>query len=133
MNEYVNPKGVRAPGGVYSHTVKVPANAEWLVLAGQIGVNPKGEVQVGIRKQAEQVFRNIVACLRDHKMRKTDLVKLTVYLTDPRYIEDYRAARKKIIGDDARPASTLLIVDGLASPNFKIEIEATAAKGPAKA
>lgn len=128
MNEYVNPKGVRAPAGVYSHTVKVPANAEWLVLAGQIGVNPKGEVQVGIRKQAEQVFRNIVACLREHKMRKTDLVKLTVYLTDPRYIEDYRAARKKIIGDDVRPASTLLIIDGLASPDFKIEIEATAAK-----
>ncbi len=128
MNEYVNPKGVRAPGGAYSHTVKVPANAEWLVLAGQIGVNAKGEVQVGIRKQAEQVFRNIVACLREHKMRKTDLVKLTVYLTDPRYIEAYRAARKKIIGDDALPASTLLIVDGLASPDFLIEIEATAAK-----
>jgi enamine deaminase RidA (YjgF/YER057c/UK114 family) len=35
---------------------------------------------------------------------------------------------KKIIGDDVLPASTLLIVDGLASPEFLIEIEATAAK-----
>ena len=128
MNEFVNPKTVRAPGGAYSHTVKVPANAEWVVISGQIGVNAKGEIQVGIRKQAEQVFRNIVACLREHKMRKSDLVKFTVFLTDPRYVEAYRAARKKIIGDDVLPASTLLIVDGLASPEFLIEIEATAAK-----
>jgi enamine deaminase RidA (YjgF/YER057c/UK114 family) len=41
------------------------------------------------------VFRNIVACLREHKMRKSDLVKFTVFLTDPRYVEAYRAARKK--------------------------------------
>ena len=126
MNEFVNPKTVRAPGGAYSHTVKVPANAEWVVIDGQVGVN--GEIQGGIRKQAEQVFRNIVGCLREHKMRKSDLVKFTVFLTDPRYVEAYRAARKKIIGDDVLPASTLLIVDGLASPEFLIEIEATAAK-----
>jgi 2-iminobutanoate/2-iminopropanoate deaminase len=128
MNEFVNPDTVRAPGGAYSHTVKIPANAEWLMIAGQIGVNVKGEIQQGIRKQAEQVFRNINACLRAQKMTKKDLVKLTVFLTDPRYIEAYRAARKKVIGDDVLPASTLLVVDGLASPDLLIEIEATAAK-----
>ncbi|MBL4720623.1 MAG: RidA family protein [Alphaproteobacteria bacterium] len=128
MNEFLNPDTVRAPGGAYSHTVKIPANAEWLMIAGQVGVNQKGEIQQGIRKQAEQVFRNIAACLRAHKMTKKDLVKLTVFLTDPRYVEAYRAARKKVIGDDVLPASTLLIVDGLASPDLLIEIEATAAK-----
>jgi 2-iminobutanoate/2-iminopropanoate deaminase len=128
MNEFVNPDTVRAPGGAYSHTVKIPANAEWLMIAGQVGVNVKGEIQSGIHKQAEQVFRNINACLRAHKMNKKDLVKLTVFLTDSRYIDDYRAARKKVIGEDFLPASTLLIVDGLASPDLLIEIEATAAK-----
>ncbi|MFT6580640.1 MAG: enamine deaminase RidA (YjgF/YER057c/UK114 family) [Alphaproteobacteria bacterium] len=128
MNEFVNPDTVRAPGGAYSHTVKIPANAEWLMIAGQAGVNVKGEIQSGIHKQAEQVFRNINACLRAHKMNKKDLVKLTVFLTDSRYIDDYRAARKKVIGEDFLPASTLLIVDGLASPDLLIEIEATAAK-----
>jgi len=62
-------------------------------------------------------------------MAKKDLVKFTVFVTDLRHIDDYRAARKKVIGDAALPASTLLIVDGLASPDIEIEIEAMAAKG----
>ena len=71
---------------------------------------------------------NILAILRGNGMRKGHLVKITVYLTDPRHIEAYRAARKKIIGDATRPPSTLLVIDGLASPDLLIEIEAWAAK-----
>jgi enamine deaminase RidA (YjgF/YER057c/UK114 family) len=128
MNEHVNPKKVHKPLGAYSHSVKVPRDAEWLVMAGQVGVDAKGKLQDGIRKQAEQAFRNILACLRENGMRKSDLVKFTVFLTDPRHIEGYRAARKKVIGDATLPASTLLIIDGLASPDMLIEVEATAAK-----
>ena len=128
MNQFVNPKSSHKPLGAYSHSVRVPRDAEWLVMAGQVGVNGKGQLQDGIRKQAEQAFRNILACLRENKMRKGDLVKFTVFLTDPRHVEAYRAARKKVIGDDTLPASTLLIIDGLASPDMLIEIEATAAK-----
>ena len=29
MNEYLSPKTLHQPGGVYSHTVHVPANSEW--------------------------------------------------------------------------------------------------------
>jgi len=128
MNQANNPKTVRKPAGAYSQTVKVPANAEWLVISGQIGIDLKGRIQDGIKKQAEQTFRNVVACLKENGMRKKDLVKFTVFLTDGRYIADYRAARKKIIGDAVLPASTLLIVEGLAAPELLIEIEATAAR-----
>ena len=55
-------------------------------------------------------------------------VKFTVYITDSRFIGDYRAARKKIIGDNTLPTSTLVIIDGLASPDMLVEIEAWAAK-----
>ena len=61
-------------------------------------------------------------------MAKKDLVKFTVFLTDPRQIDAYRQARKKVIGDATLPASTLLVIDGLASPDMLIEIEAQAAK-----
>lgn len=128
MNTAMNPKTVHKPGGSYSHTVKVPANAEWLVLSGQVGVDTKGKIAVGIRKQSEQVFRNIVSCLRANGMSKKDLVKFTVYITDSRFVDGYRAARKKIIGDDTLPTSTLVVVDGLASPDMLVEIEAWAAK-----
>lgn len=128
MLEFSNAKGVRRPIGAYSHTVKVPANAEWLYVSGQVGVDAKGKVQPGVRKQTEQAFRNILACLRANKMSKKDIVKFTVFLTDARFVADYRAARKKVIGDATLPASTLLIVEGLASPDLLVEVEAVAAK-----
>ena len=128
MNEFNNPGRVHPPLGAYSHTVKVPPNATWLVLSGQVGVDAKGKLRAGMRGQAVQVFRNILLCLRANGMGKEDLVKLVVYVTDPRLIEDYRAARADMLGDDVRPASTLLVVDGLAQPDMLIEVEAWAAQ-----
>lgn len=129
MNTRVNPKSVHKPLGVYSHAVNVPAGARWIAVAGQVGMNARGVLAKGIRRQAEQAFRNVVACLRANGMRKQDLVKLTVFLTDSRLIAEYRAARARVLGDAVRPASTLLIVAGLASPDMLIEVEAWAARG----
>jgi len=128
MNTMRNPKAVHAPVGAYSHTVHVPPGARWVAVAGQVGINARGVLAKGIRRQAEQAFRNVLACLRENAMRKQDLVKLTVFLTDARHIAEYRAARAKLLGDTVRPASTLLIVAGLASPDMLIEVEAWAAK-----
>ena len=128
MNTFTNPRQVHPPLGAYSHAVKVPPNATWLVLAGQVGVTPKGNIQKGMQRQAEQAFRNILAGLRANGMGKEDLVKLVVYVTESRLIEEYRAARAKLIGDDALPVSTLIVVDGLAHPDMLVEVEAWAAK-----
>ena len=128
MNEFVNPKKSHNPVGAYSHSVRIPRDSDILMIAGQVGVDAKGKLQDGIRRQAEQAFRNIIAALRENKMAKGDLVKLTIFLTDPRHIDAYRTARKKVIGDDTLPASTLVIVDGLASPDMLIEVEGMAAK-----
>ena len=128
MNEHLNPANLYEPLGAYTQTIRVPRDAEWLVIAGQVGMNRQGRLAVGIEKQAEQAFRSVIACLRANKMGKRDLVKFTVYLTDSRYVPAYRAARKKVIGDDVLPTSTLVIVEGLASPDMQIEVEAWAAK-----
>ena len=128
MNISSNPATLHKPLGKYSHATLVPANSQWLVLSGQVGINKTGTLGNGIRKQTEQTLRNIVSCLRDQGMRKSDLVKTTVYLTDSRFIEDYRLARSKVIGDETNFTSTLVIVEGLASPDILVEIEAWAAK-----
>lgn len=128
MNKTLNPKSVHAPVGVYAHTVGVAPSARWVAIAGQVGMNRRGVLARGIRRQAEQAFRNVLACLRENGMRKQDLVKLTVFLTDARFIAEYRAARARVLGDAVRPASTLLIVAGLASPDMLVEVEAWAAK-----
>jgi enamine deaminase RidA (YjgF/YER057c/UK114 family) len=58
-------------------------------------------------------------------MSKRDLVKTTVYLTDPRFIDDFRAARKKVMGS-ALYTNTMVFFDGLATPDLVVEIEAWA-------
>ncbi len=128
MIQMLNPEGVRAPGGAYTHTCVVPAGAKWVVLSGQVGISPDGKLAEGAEAQTEQVYRNILACLKAHGMGKEDIVKFTVYLTDSRYIPAYRAARERMIGNDCKPTSTLVVVDGLAAPEMLVEIEAIAAK-----
>ena len=128
MNFSSNSAAVHKPLGKYCHTTLVPASACWLVVSGQVGIDKNGKLATNLRKQAEQCFRNILACLRENGMRKGDLVKTTVYLTDSRFVDDYRLARSRIIGDATLFTSTLVVVDGLASPDILIEIEAWAAK-----
>lgn len=128
MNEMSNPSTVHTPLGAYSHTAKVSAGSDWLVVAGQVGIDAGGTLASGAQAQTAQAYRNILECLATHGMGPGDIVKFTVFLTDARFIEDYRAARREVIGDDHRPPSTLLIVQGLAGPDILVEIEAFAAK-----
>jgi len=124
----LNPKGVHPPLGAYAHTVRVPPEAAWVAISGQVGMGPSGKLASGPQRQTEQALRNLLACLRGHGLRKEHLVKLTVYLTDARHVEPYRAGRRKVLGDEATPASTLVIVAGLAAPEMLVEVEAWAAK-----
>ena len=128
MNKKINPRDVHKPLGAYSHTVKVPAGATWVAIAGQVGMDAKGKLGGTFKAQAELAFRNLVAGVRAQGMRKSDLVKITVFITDGRQVDAYRAARKKVLGDKVTPASTLLVVQGLASPDMMIEVEGWAAK-----
>ena len=128
MTEAINPKTVHKPLGHYSHTMKVPATAEWLVISGQVGINAKGVVADGAKRQAEQACKNVAACLRANKMTKEHLVKLTIYLTDSRYVDDVRASRLRVFGDAVLPTSTLVVVDALAAPEYLVEVEAWAVK-----
>lgn len=129
MNKFLNPETIAAPiVPSYTHTVEVPANARWLAISGQLGVDPQGNISESVGEQSAQAFRNILGCLEAAGMDKSDLVKLNIYLTDSRYVADWRAARKEVLGDDTVPAATLVIVTGLAAPHFLVEIEAWAAK-----
>ena len=120
-------KSVRSPQGRFSHVGEVAPGARIYYLAGQTGNPPEGEVARDFAKQAEQVYGNILAVLKDCGMTAANIAKLTVYLLDPADIEAWRGIQKKALGDVV-PASTLLIVSRLARPEYRIEVEAIAAK-----
>jgi len=121
-----NPKTVAPPFSRYSLAVEAPAGARWLHISGQVGVKPDGTVVQGVEGQIEAAWANVLAILEACGMTPDNLVKVTVFLTRPEDTPLYRQVRDRML-KTARPASTLLIVKGLASPDWLVEIEAVAA------
>ncbi len=128
MNTAIDPENVHPPLGAYHHAFRVPAGSELLVISGQVGVHANGDAATGVGAQTEQAFRNILACLDANGMTAEHLVKLTIFLVDAGDVAAMRAARTKVLGAAIKPASTLLVISALASPEFLVEIEAIAAK-----
>jgi 2-iminobutanoate/2-iminopropanoate deaminase len=121
-----NPKAVAPPFSRYSHGVEAPASARWLYISGQVGVTPEGKVAQGAEAQIEQAWRNVLSVLEAAGMGPRDLVKVTTFLIERADLPAARAIRERML-QGAEPASTLLFVAGLASPDWQVEIEAVAA------
>jgi enamine deaminase RidA (YjgF/YER057c/UK114 family) len=121
-----NPPAVHTPGA-YAHAVLVTDPKRRLVISGQVGTAPDGSTAEAGEAQIDQALANLGAILAAHGMGPANLVKMTVFLTDPALIPAWRAKRGAWQGD-SRSASTLLVVAGLADPRFLVEVEAEAAE-----
>lgn len=122
---FSNPPGAPQPQSRYSQAALIEAEGRRLVLAGQVGVRPDGTAVADPAAQIDQALANVGALLAAHGMGVGNIVKMTVFLTDPALTPEWRRRRDTFLAGHA-PASTLLIVAGLASPNFKVEVEAEA-------
>ena len=110
-----------------AHGVEVPAGARMLFTNGQVGTKLDGTTPKTTAEQAEIVFSRVEAVLAAAKMNLSDIVRLTVFLTDQRDVGTFVQARDRVMGDH-KPGAIILVVKGLARPELKIEIEAIAAK-----
>jgi enamine deaminase RidA (YjgF/YER057c/UK114 family) len=127
MVKRYNLEGVNNPQGRFSHVGEIGPNARLFHLAGQTGAQPDGTVSQDFAEQARQVYRNLTTVLAGCGMDWQNVAKLTVFLTNPDDIPAWREAQKEALGTVV-PASTLLIVSRLARPEYRIEVEAVAAK-----
>jgi enamine deaminase RidA (YjgF/YER057c/UK114 family) len=97
-------------------------------LRGQIGQDLDSRESVGTGDAAAQTDRamaNIKMLLEEAGSELSHIVKIVVYLTDIRYREPvYQAMGKWLKG--VYPVSTGIVVDGLARPEWVVEIDATA-------
>jgi 2-iminobutanoate/2-iminopropanoate deaminase len=123
-----NPSTIAPPAAMYSHSVEVPANARWLVTAGQVGLLPDGSMPEGFEAQHDQIWQNTVAILNDAGFGVEDIVRLNVFSTDPSGLQHVMAHRKKYLSPDHTPASTWLVISQLANPAWVVEMETIAAK-----
>ncbi len=114
------------PLAAYSTGWKV-SDGHLIMLAGQVATDTEGNTVGGddIRAQTRQVYENIKAALEAAGAGMEDVIRLTVYLTDRANFAGSMEVRHTYF-DEPYPASTLLIVSGLAKPEWLIEIDAIA-------
>ena len=101
---HISPATLSKPAG-YSHVTVVSAGKQ-IHVSGQVALNAAGEV-VGkgdVGAQAEQVYVNLT----------------------PEKAAAVRAVRMKYLGDGPYPASTMVGVTALVTPDLLVEIEANA-------
>jgi enamine deaminase RidA (YjgF/YER057c/UK114 family) len=127
MKEFRNPQDVHQPVGSYTHQIEVRGRERLLVISGQVGMREDGSVPEDPIEQIDVAFENILRNLHAANMDVQDIIKLNYYLVG----EIDTAQRREVLMSKLqghRPCSTLVYVAGLASPVYRVEIEAWASQ-----
>ena len=104
-----------------------------VILRGQTGMGLDEKFYgVGDAKaQAEQAMDNVAILLGEAGASLSDIVKLTIYVTDRAYLAEVNAAILARLGSTV-PAVTSVIIKGLASPELLMEVDVVAIKAGAR-
>ena len=108
-----------------SHYCHVVRTGDRIWVSGSVGANPDGSIPEDIVEQFEVAMRNFDASLRAVGGRPEHVGKVTVFLTDITERPRINPIRERYFGEH-RPASTLVEVSALVSPEMKVEIEGEA-------
>lgn len=120
----INPPGLKQQA-YYNHAVV--RQGQPVFLTGQVAWDAAGEV-VGrgdIDAQARQIWANIGAALAGLGTGPEAVVKLTTYALSREAIPALHRARAAFFAGHDLPASTFVMVAGLADPDLLAEIDVT--------
>jgi len=110
----------------YSQAV-VTSGGRTIWLAGQVAIeDAAGRSLAGdFDGQVREVFARLGRTLEEAGARLSDMVTMTVFITDARLGDRFTQLRREIFGDDF-PASALITVAGLARPEMLVEVQGIA-------
>ena len=114
-----------APVSHYCHAVRADDRV-WI--SGMVGIRNDGSVPEDVEEQFQIALDCLDFALRAAGGRPEHVVKVQVFLTDVNDRTKINPIRENYFGTH-RPASTLVEVSGLISPELKVEIEAEAVVG----
>ncbi len=123
------PESLPAPFARYAHGVFVPPNHGFVFSSGQLGIGKDGVIPDSVLEQAHLCFEHCRGILTEGGMTAKDVVRINAFVTDRGHMAGYMEARDAFCAEMTRlPASTLVIVSGFTRPEFKVEVEVTAAR-----
>ena len=119
-------KRERAQARAYSQAV-ITEGGHTIWLAGQVAAEDRsGRSLAGdFDGQVREVFARLGQTLEEAGARLSDMVTMTVFITDARLGDRFVELRKEIFGDNF-PASALITVAGLARPEMLVEVQGIA-------
>jgi len=123
--QIINPSTMAPPPG-YSYAVKKTGTP--VFIAGQVAIDGQGHIvgEGDPAAQAEQAFQNLRTVVEACGGTMADIVKMNIYVTTPSCRAAIVAARNRYFPEGEYPASTYVIVAGLALPSLLLEVEAVA-------
>jgi 2-iminobutanoate/2-iminopropanoate deaminase len=122
-------KGDRPQQRGYSQAV-ITEGGRIVWLAGQTAtLDDNGKSLAGdLEGQVRQLFRNLDRTLQQAGGKLSDMVQMTVFITDVRYGDRLTQIRREVFGDNF-PGSALITITALAAPDAKVEIQGYAVIG----
>ena len=116
--------------GPYSLGIRAPAG-DLVFVSGTVGWDADGNVagDGSVTAQTRQAFENIKSVLEAAGGSIENVVKVTVFLTDPDDYEEMNAVRAAYFPEHP-PASSAFVVKRLIPPDLSVEIEAIAVLPP---
>ena len=114
----------------YSQAVTTEGGGRIAWLAGQVAVEDASgrSLAADFDGQVRAVFARLGRTLEEAGGRLSDMVTMTVFITDPRLGDRFTELRCEIFGDNF-PASALITVAGLARPEMLVEVQGIAVIG----
>lgn len=126
MNRTIQTDKAPPSFSAYSQAVEMPAHARTVHVSGQVGVDADGRIPEDPETQHVLAWRNVFAVLEAAGMAKTDIVDVFAIVTSQDGVRTFREVRDRMF--DGHLACSTIIIAGLASPDWKIEIAVKAAK-----
>jgi 2-iminobutanoate/2-iminopropanoate deaminase len=114
-----------SPATAYAHACGISGFERLLFISGQVPADKDGNVPADYKSQYRLAWANVESRLAAAGMSFDNLVKVTIYLSDRRYVKESAGLRHEVIGD--RTPAITIIITGIYDEAWLLEIEAIAA------
>ncbi len=118
---------IRKPTGVFSHATVIEAKGRLVFISGMTARRPDGSIAgIGdITEQTRQVCENVKSAVEAAGGTMDDICRVDVYVRNMEHFKEIHAVRQQYFKPPL-PASTMVEITKMTSPDYLIEINAIA-------
>lgn len=121
---------LRQPNGHFSQATMIEAKGRLVFISGMTARRPDGSIAGlgNIEEQTKQVCENLKAAVEEAGGTMDDICRVDVYVRNMEHFDQIHKVRRKYFKLPA-PASTMVEVCKMTSPEYLVEINAIAVLG----